>query len=115
MENTQILIRPIISEKSLNQAASSWYTFAVQKLSAKPQIKKAIEQTFGVKVLAVKTMIVKGKKKRVGRRLKAIRSSSWKKALVLLPKEQKIDLFETAGGMAVSAPAIGGASAAKGK
>jgi len=90
----EILIRPIISEKSLNQAGLGWYTFAVQTKARKPAIKKAVEKTFGVKVLKVKTMIIKGKTKRIGRRLKKIKTSSWKKAQVLLPKEQKIDLFE---------------------
>lgn len=91
---TQILTRPIISEKSLNQAALGWYTFAVAPQARKPEIKKAVEETFGVKVLAVKTMIVKGKKRRVGRRQRLITTSPWKKALVKLPTEQKIDLFE---------------------
>lgn len=88
-----VIIRPIISEKSLNQAGLSWYTFAVDLRAGKPAIKKAIKQAFGVKVLAVKTMIVKGKKRRVGRRLKTVSTGSWKKAQVRLPQEQKIDLF----------------------
>lgn len=111
METSQILIKPIISEKSLNQAASGWYTFAVKIEATKPEIKKAVQDAFGVKVLDVKTMIIKGKKKRVGRRLRQILSSSWKKATVLLPQDQKIDLFE----VPTSAPPAGGATAGKKK
>lgn len=96
MENSQVLVKPIISEKSLNQAASGWYTFAVKARARKPEIKKAVQDAFGVKVLAVKTMTVKGKKRRVGRRLKTSTTSSWKKACLLLAPEQKIDLFEVA-------------------
>lgn len=94
METSQILTRPIISEKSLNQAALGWYTFAVKVEATKPEIKKAVEKAFGVKVLAVKTMIIKGKKRRIGRRLRQTTTSSWKKAIVKLGPEQKIDLFE---------------------
>jgi len=104
MENSQILIRPIISEKSLNAAASGWYTFAVVPKARKPEIKKAVEEMFGVKVLAIKTMIIKGKTVKVGRRRLELKRSSWKKAIVKLPQEQKIDLFEVPG----SPPAGGG-------
>lgn len=94
MQNAQILVKPIISEKSLNQASAGWYTFAVQTWARKPEIKRVIEATFSVKVLAVKTMTVKGKTKRAGRRQQQVTGSAWKKAIVLLPTEQKIDLFE---------------------
>ncbi len=94
METQNIIIRPIISEKSLNQAALHWYTFAVLPEAHKPEIKKAIEEAFGVKVLAIKTMNVKGKVRRVGRKLTPKAQSAWKKAVVHLPQEQKIDLFE---------------------
>ncbi len=105
METTGILIRPIITEKSLSQAAFNWYTFAVKKEASKPEIKKAVEEAFKVKVLAVKTMTVKGKVRRVGRRQKPTQASAWKKAVVHLPTEQKIDLFEVPSSAPEGAPA----------
>lgn len=94
MESTQVLIRPIITEKSMKDASSSWYTFAVAKKANKTEIKKAVEEQFKVNVLSVKTLIMKGKNRRVGRRRQEVSQSPWKKALVKLKAEQKIDLFE---------------------
>lgn len=94
MDLTQILIKPIITEKSIQDAAQSWYTFAVAKAANKGEIKKAVEGQFKVSVLAVKTLTAKGKSKRVGRRRQEIKQSPWKKARVKLAPEQKIDLFE---------------------
>lgn len=89
----QIIVRPIISEKSLKEAALNWYTFAVYLKAKKMTIKKAVEETFKVKVLEIKTMIVKGKTKRQGKKRKEIKASNWKKAMVRLSPEQKIELF----------------------
>lgn len=97
MENRQILIRPIITEKSLAQTAAGWYTFAVTLSAKKSTIKKAIEAAFAVKVLSVQTIRMKGKKVRTGRRRLESEKSAWKKAMIKLPLEQKIDLFETVG------------------
>ncbi len=113
MEQTEIIIRPVISEKSLNRAGASWYTFAVKTAASKPQIKQAIETAFKVNVLTVKTMIVKGKTRRAGKKMKTIKTSSWKKAIVFLPKEQKIDLFEVQGTENQAAVAPAKASTAK--
>lgn len=98
MEKDQIITSPIISEKSLSLASLGWYTFKVKLRATKFQIKKEIEDIFGVSVLKVLTMIVKGKKVKVGRRRVQIKRSSWKKALVKLPRDQKIDLFAVPGG-----------------
>lgn len=94
MDQGRVLIKPIITEKSMQDANSGWYTFAVVKEANKEVIKKAVEDQFKVDVLGVRTLIMKGKSKRVGRRRQAVKTSSWKKAKVLLGPEQKIDLFE---------------------
>jgi large subunit ribosomal protein L23 len=97
MAEEVVLIKPIVSEKSLNQTALSLYTFAVAKWATKWQIKKAVEKAFNVKVLSVKTAKVKGKKNRVGKYRLEIKRSDWKKAFVKLPPDQKIEVFESAG------------------
>lgn len=94
MELTQILIKPIITEKSMKDASLGWYTFSVNRAANKKEIKKAVEDQFKVNVLMVKTQTVKGKTKRVGRRRQEVKGSPWKKAIVKLGAEQKIDLFE---------------------
>ncbi|MDP3998817.1 MAG: 50S ribosomal protein L23 [bacterium] len=94
MEQSQIIIKPIITEKSMRDAASGWYTFAVLVKANKGQIGKAVKEQFKVNVLAVRTLTMKGKTKRVGRRRAEIKLSPWKKAIVRLGPEQKIDLFE---------------------
>lgn len=94
MDSTTILIRPLISEKSIKDTAKNLYTFEVVKDADKANIKKAVEQTFSVNVVSVRTVIVKGKTKRVGKKRTEIKKSAWKKAIVELKPEQKIDLFE---------------------
>lgn len=89
----QIIIKPIISEKSLNKAAFGWYTFAVDLKAVKETIGKAVEEAFKVKVLKVKTMVVKGKEKRSGKKRIIKQQPNWKKAMVKLEKGQTIDLF----------------------
>lgn len=91
---SNILIRPIITEKSMKDAASGRFTFAVDKEANKAQIALAISQTFPVKVTAVKTITIKGKTRRSGKARRAVLLSSWKKALIQLEKGQKIDLFD---------------------
>lgn len=61
-------------------------------------IKKAVEEIFKVKVLEIKTMIIKGKTVRQGKKRKETRKGNWKKAMVRLPIEQKIDLFNVPSG-----------------
>ena len=87
-------IRPIITEKSMKDAGIQKYTFQVEKTANKYTIKKAIENMFKVNVIDVATRIVKGRTKLVGtRRIKVI-ESAWKKAIVTIKKDQKIELFE---------------------
>ncbi len=91
-----ILIRPIISEKTLRLASAKKYTFQVALSSTKTQIKKAVEKTFPVKVLAVRTGILPGSRYRLGKRQIYRRRSDWKKAVITVKPDQTIPLFETA-------------------
>jgi len=87
-----IIIKPVVTEKSMNLLADNKYTFVVDKKSNKTEIKNAIEDIFKVKVEKVYTLIVKGKPKRMGKF--EGRTSDRKKAIVSLKPGQKIKLFE---------------------
>ncbi|MBQ7036410.1 MAG: 50S ribosomal protein L23 [Clostridia bacterium] len=89
-----IIIRPIITESSMDQLAEKKYTFEVAKTANKVEIKKAIEEIFpGVKVDKVATMNMLGKIKRMGR--SEGRRNNWKKAIVTLTESSKtIEFFE---------------------
>ena len=89
-----IIIRPIITEKSSALTEQNKYTFEVHRSANKIQIRKAIEQIFKVKVISVNTMNVPSKPKRMGAFLGKTRS--WKKAIVALPAGQRIEFFEGA-------------------
>jgi large subunit ribosomal protein L23 len=92
MNNPQdIIIRPIITEKSNDELALGKYTFQVAKTATKTQIKQAVEQLFQVKVLDVNTMQVLGKNKRVGVHLG--KKPDWKKAIVRIDTNPKADTF----------------------
>jgi len=97
MELRDVVIMPIITEKSTKDAAFGRFTFKVAKKANKWVIRKAIEEKFKVNVLDVATSIIKGRKTRVGARRTEVSMPEWKKATVLLKKDQKIDLFETGG------------------
>lgn len=90
-----VMLSPIISEKSMLSAGKGRFTFAVAKDANKQAIKKAIEQAFKVNVTQVATTIVKGRTKRGGARREEKVLSSWKKAMVTLKSGQKIDIFDT--------------------
>jgi large subunit ribosomal protein L23 len=94
MEIAQIIKRPIITEKSTGLSAQNFYTFEVDKRAIKPQIKKAVEENFGVHVVEVRTINVKGKTRRVGRKRYKAKLGDWKKAIVRLKKGEKINIFE---------------------
>ncbi len=85
-----IIIRPIVTEKSTMAAEQNRVVFEVRKDATKPEIKKAVEAIFGVKVEKVNTLIVKGKKKYF--RGKPGRRSDWKKAYVKLAEGYSIDV-----------------------
>jgi len=89
-----VIIRPIISEQSMEQMDIKKYAFEVPLNANKIEIKKAVETVFGVKVATVNTLRVKGKAKRVGRNPEG-RTSDWKKAVVrLTPESKTIEFFE---------------------
>ena len=89
-----IIIAPIVSEKSMDLMQDRKYVFKVEKKSTKSEIKEAIEKIFdGVKVSKVNTMNVLGKKTRLGRT--EGKKSDWKKAIVTLKEDSKtIEFFE---------------------
>jgi large subunit ribosomal protein L23 len=88
-----ILVRPVISEKSVAQTERNNYTFAVARDANKFQIKAAVEAEFKVIVLGVRVMWVKPKQKRRGRRTLGT-VPGWRKAVVTIAPGQKIELFE---------------------
>ena len=92
MDATQVLIRPVVSEKTYVLATAGKYTFRVHPDAHKTQIKQAVEELFDVKVLDVATMSVKGKPKRRGYTSGTRRS--WKKAIVQLQEGQTIPIFQ---------------------
>lgn len=88
-----ILRRPIITEKStIATEASNTYVFEVGRDANKLQIKEAVEKYFGVKVLNVRTLIVRGKTKRFGRFFG--KRSNWKKAYVKLAEGDTLNFYE---------------------
>ncbi len=82
MSPEEIIVAPIVTEKSNDQLQEGKYTFKVHKKATKVQIAQAVEKLFNVKVLKVNTMHVNGKKKRVGYHVG--KTSDWKKAIVTI-------------------------------
>ena len=78
----EVIIRPVVTEKSNDGLQEGKYTFEVNKKATKVEIAKAVEKLFEVKVLKVNTMMVNGKKKRVG--YHQGKTSDWKKAIVTI-------------------------------
>lgn len=88
-----IIIRPIITEKSMDAMADGKYTFEVRKNSTKTEIKNAVEEIFDVEVEKVNTINVRGKLKTQG--LHSGRRPNWKKAIVKLTDDSdEIEFFE---------------------
>jgi len=88
-----IILSPVISEKSYGMVADSRYSFYIDIRANKSEVKKAIEDIFNVKVLKISTSNVKSKPKKLGRFFG--RSPKRKKAVVTLRKKDKIDFFES--------------------
>ena len=82
MKPEDVIIAPVVTEKSNDQINLGKYTFKVNKNATKVDIARAVEKLFEVKVLKVNTMTVKGKEKRVGRNVG--KTSDWKKAIVTI-------------------------------
>jgi large subunit ribosomal protein L23 len=91
MEPTQVIIRPVISEKTFVLAEAGKYTFRVHDHAHKTEIRQAIEQLFDVNVVEVRTASVKSKPKRRGHT--SGRSRQWKKAIVQVRPGQTIPIF----------------------
>lgn len=89
-----IILKPIVTEKSMAGLQERKYTFRVAPDSNKVEIKKAVEELFKVKVKCVHTVSLKGKNKRVG--VHAGKRSDWKKAVVTLTEDSKtIEFFDS--------------------
>lgn len=87
-----VLLRPLITEKGTMLADLNKYAFRVALKANKIQIKEAVEKAFNVQVLAVNTMVMPGKTKRVGRSVGM--TSEWKKAIVTIAEGDHIEFFE---------------------
>lgn len=92
LEAHQVILRPLVTEKGMHRAETvNQYTFEVNPLADKVQIREAIEYLFDVKVDKVRTQNRKGKPRRYRFRYGA--TKNWKKALVTLDSEYRIDFF----------------------
>jgi large subunit ribosomal protein L23 len=88
----QIILRPLVTEKGTHQSTRyNAYTFQVNPLATKTQIKAAVEELFHVKVEGVRTQLRQGKKRRFRQSMGEL--PQWKKAIVTLNKEDKIEFF----------------------
>jgi large subunit ribosomal protein L23 len=94
MEARQVIIEPVVSEKSYALMADGKYTFRVDDRAHKTQISRAVEEIFGVGVVEVRTLQVRPKPKRRG--LHRGTTRGWKKAIVQLAPGDRIELFEGA-------------------
>ena len=92
MDHTQVIIRPVVSEKSYVLAANDKYTFRVHADAHKTQIRQAVEALFDVKVLEVRTITVRSKPKRRG--YTSGRTRAWKKAIVQVRPGDTIPVFQ---------------------
>ena len=95
----EVIIKPIVTEKSSEGLSEGKYTFKVNKKATKVEIAKAVEKLFGVKVLKVNTVSVKGKEKRVGAHTGM--TSNWKKAIVTIDTNPETKTYLTKGGKEV--------------
>ena len=92
MDDINIIIKPLVTEKSTHQQTTrNAYAFQVEQHANKQQIKQAVEQLYSVKVTDVRTMNRKGKPRRA--RYKMTTTADWKKAIVVLEENSRIELF----------------------
>ena len=91
MRGALILLRPVITEKSMTETNAGRYTFAVVPDATKTEIAAAVSEAFKVDVVAVNTITVHGKHRRLGRRVG--RQPDWKKAIVTDAEGQKIEQY----------------------
>ncbi len=93
-----MIIKPVITERSMDDVAKGKFTFLVSRETTKDMVRKAVERKFNVNVFSVATIMVKGKTRRSGARRTEVTIVRLKKAIVKLKKDQKIDLFEIGSG-----------------
>lgn len=87
----KILVKPLVTEKSaVAQSKNNKYSFVVVKTASKDQIKKAVEEVYGVKPMSVNVAIIEGRRVRFGRSMG--RRSDYKKAIITLPQGKTIDI-----------------------
>jgi large subunit ribosomal protein L23 len=92
MDNVNVIIRPLVTEKSTHQQTTrNAYAFEVHKDANKLQIKDAVEKLYEVKVIDVRTMNRRGKPRRS--RYKMTHTGEWKRAIVVLDENSRIELF----------------------
>ena len=92
LEPHQIIVRPLVTEKGMHRSTrNNAYAFEVHKLAKKADVRRAVEELFDVRVVKVHTQNRKGKPRRT--RFRAGMTSDWKKAVVTLDKEHRIDFF----------------------
>jgi large subunit ribosomal protein L23 len=92
MDNTNVIIKPLVTEKSTHlQETRNVYAFQVTQHANKMQIRRAIEAIYNVKVTDVRTMNRKGKPRRS--RMKMAKTSDWKRAIVTLAENSRIELY----------------------
>ena len=92
MDSSQVIVKPVLSEKSFALSAVGKYTFRVHPDAHRTQIRQAVESLFGVQVIEVRTLSVKSKPKRRG--LTRGRTRAWKKAIVQVTPGQSIPIFQ---------------------
>jgi large subunit ribosomal protein L23 len=98
MEHTQVIIRPVVSEKSYQLSAADRYTFRVHADAHKTHIRQAVEALFDVHVVEVRTLSVKTKPKRRGSTPSG-RTRAWKKAIVQVRAGESIPIFQGLAGL----------------
>ena len=91
MDSSQVIIRPVVSEKSYVLSGANRYTFRVHASAHKTQIRQAVQELFGVHVVEVRTLSVKSKPKRRG--TTRGRTRAWKKAIVQVREGETIPIF----------------------
>ncbi|WP_442507061.1 50S ribosomal protein L23 [Novipirellula sp. SH528] len=92
LEPHQVLLRPLVTEKGVHRASrNNQYAFQIHRDATKLDVKKAVETLFDVKVEKVRTQTRKGKSRRY--RFRAGRTADWKKAIVKLGEDHRIDFF----------------------
>ncbi|HSW47909.1 MAG TPA: 50S ribosomal protein L23 [Candidatus Saccharimonadales bacterium] len=93
--NNTIIIKPVVTEKSMQSNGPAKFTFMVAAYATKTDIKAAFKEAYGVNVVSVSTSKIKGKRKRIGARRVEVREEATKKATIMLRKGEKLSIFES--------------------